>query len=443
MLYQIKRQIRGLYKNVCVYFETVKRHKEISRAYGSDSPSFSVSIPPRLVVNIGILCVIIIVISLGVIYKKKGISLFQVSTQQIQQLLKQHQQSREKKQKLIKENKAQVIQKDTIEMVDSPAEIDTVPRQMAEEIPVPVVEHKVDITKLQKNFLSYSEEMHCFILANKGTKIMNVLFKENDTWSVVRRYSVAIGKTEGRKMRSGDKKTPEGLYFIVGRKERSELHQKYGPLVFVLNYPNEDDKKFGRTGLGIWIHGTNPDSLPFDTRGCLELENKNIVELGNLLKTGIGTPVLIVNQDTINQPEILPDYIIAQSKRIQVLKQYNSQRVFFATLLENWRMAWESRNISNYSYYYNEDKFYGQGMKWDAWKERKSRTFDNYSRIEVSLDKIFLSDFSESTAVLKFLQAYESPTMNVVNGKKLDFIKTSGNWKIFKENSCPKEELLL
>ena len=107
---------------------------------------------------------------------------------------------------------------------------------------------------------------------------------------------MAIGENEGVKIREGDKKTPEGIYFIIGRKERSELNKMYGPLAFVLNYPNEEDRKRGRTGNGIWIHGTNPDSIPLQTRGCLELENVNILELGMHLKTGIGTPIVIINK---------------------------------------------------------------------------------------------------------------------------------------------------
>jgi hypothetical protein len=63
--------------------------------------------------------------------------------------------------------------------------------------------------------------------------------------------------------------------------------------------------------------------------------------------------------------------------------------------------------------------------------------------IEISIDKIFLSDYSDSIAVIKFVQAYKSDKINVINGKKLQFVNNNGIWKIFSENTFPKEEHLL
>ena len=217
----------------------------------------------------------------------------------------------------------------------------------------------------------------------------------------------------------------------------------YGPLAFVLNYPNEEDRKKGRTGNGIWIHGTNPDSVPLQTRGCLELENINIIELGKYLKTGIGTPIVIVNNDSIQDPLTIPDFNKIETERNKILARYKKQRDFFVSLLEKWENAWESMNIQNYARFYHEDKFFGQGLDWPGWQEKKSRTFEIYSEIQISIDNIFLADISESTAVLKFMQGYKSDRLNVLNGKKLNLVKSDGSWKIYQENTFPQQELVL
>ncbi len=217
----------------------------------------------------------------------------------------------------------------------------------------------------------------------------------------------------------------------------------YGPLAFVLNYPNAEDRKAGRTGVGIWIHGTNPDSLPLNTNGCIELENSNIKEIGSYLKNGIGTPVYIFDNDNLIDPVTFPNYRKAELKRKYVLSQYEKQRHFFISLLKKWEEAWESKDIDIYSEFYHTKKFFGQGLKWDKWKEKKSRTFEIYDTINISTNKIYLADFSETTAILKFEQEYKSDLLHVVNGKKLNFIKSMGKWKIYGENTFPKEELLL
>src|SRR3989338_9263109 len=46
-----------------------------------------------------------------------------------------------------------------------------------------------------------------------------------------------------------------------------------------LNYPNEYDKRLGRTGSGIWLHGVPSDSYarsPNSTDGCVVLANPEL-----------------------------------------------------------------------------------------------------------------------------------------------------------------------
>ncbi len=435
MVYSIKRYFSYRIKSLEIYFKTKKTQHEIAKAYKSEKgikaiPVVAVTRPTLTKAGVwagGICLVLLVVMFSGTIIK--NVATF---TDTVRNNLQRASENRKKKAKTtpVKEK--------------VPAKMPSVDATIKKDsVAPPPEEEEFTRSRLHNHALPFPKEMLYCILANKAEKTMYVIRKKDNQWSLFRKYFMAIGEFEGRKLLAGDKRTPEGLYYIIGRKERSEMNKMYGPLAFVLNYPNEDDRKNGRSGNGIWIHGTNPDSVPVQTRGCLELDNRNISELGSYLQTGIGTPVLIISEKNVNNPVAVPDYDQMQAQRRTILSQYKFQRGFFIALLERWKNAWEAQDIEDYTNYYHTGRFFGQGMEWDAWKERKSRTFDMYDTIRVSLAKIFLAEFSESTAVLKFLQGYSSERMNVVNGKKLEFVKSDGKWKIYRENSLPNQELLL
>ena len=140
---------------------------------------------------------------------------------------------------------------------------------------------------------------------------------------IYREYAIASGRGgPGEKQRLGDKRTPVGIYRIVGFNEDSKFH-----LFMRLNYPNVKDafnglknrliskREFDRiinslrrgglppqnTALGgaIGIHGVgaeNAHKLKIHenlnwTEGCVALKNNEISELRNYVS--IGTEVVI------------------------------------------------------------------------------------------------------------------------------------------------------
>ena len=303
------------------------------------------------------------------------------------------------------------------------------------------------VVKIFDYILSKDTSDYFIIIANKATKVMYLLQRQSAAWRVIREFSIAIGEQEGRKVTAGDKRTPEGLYCIVGRKEKNELAAIYGPLAYVLDYPNEDDRRAGRTGQGIWIHGTAPDSLPFQTRGCLEMENKNLQELSSLLKKGIGTPVLIVSDPKLSDIASVLDMTPIQMRHEQVVlaatkveSEFTEQ---FRQLLTSWKTAWETRDIGRYETFYDTVRFSGQGLRWGGWKERKLRTFSLYDTIAISIDRMMVVKESENKMIVKFLQKYTTNLNSIENGKKIWFEKVNEYWKITGESTCSKEELLL
>ncbi|MFW5960378.1 MAG: L,D-transpeptidase family protein [Chitinivibrionales bacterium] len=281
------------------------------------------------------------------------------------------------------------------------------------------------------------------ILVNKTEDTLYLIeYTENLGPRVQESYHVAVGKNLGPKDRNGDLKTPEGLYNIIGRREEEELPHKYGPYSFILNYPNHTDVMDGRTGYGIWIHGTAPDSSPLYTKGCVEMRNRDLRQLAEVIGLGVGVPVLITSVDTLQDPEGYPDYTYATKKRCDVMRRYYAFLQDAVAFLKKWSLEWESRDINRYSACYDSTQFSGYGLDWSEWRVRKERTFRNYDWIKISGDKIILTEMNKRFITLKFIQNYTSNLFDSKNGKMIRLSFDGREFKIIKEESISEKEIL-
>ena len=117
---------------------------------------------------------------------------------------------------------------------------------------------------------------------------------DNGIVSAGRDYmSIGLGGTG--KVRVGDQRTPLGIYFVTEQLDTTKLHEKYGVTAYPLDYPNAWDRRHGRSGYGIWIHGVDRDGgtrPPRDTDGCLALPNERLLALDGAFVANV-TPVLI------------------------------------------------------------------------------------------------------------------------------------------------------
>src|SRR6185436_13070775 len=94
-----------------------------------------------------------------------------------------------------------------------------------------------------------------------------------------------------------------------------------------INYPNEWDKMNGRSGSGIWLHGTPSDSFsrpPLSSDGCVVLTNPDLHKLTSSVEIG-KTPVLI-----------------GESIEFVNKTKWDNDRKFAAKLVEKWRSDVES-----------------------------------------------------------------------------------------------------
>lgn len=158
------------------------------------------------------------------------------------------------------------------------------------------------------------------IVVDKSEHRLEVKKHEKGIVETERMYDVATGRNAGDKIHEGDCKTPSGRYYIkkvmsndsnsifydnylvhLNNRFNSYMridgkplgYDSYGPVALVLNYPNNEDIKQGKTGSRIWIHGTSdPGSIGKNaSHGCLRMHNSDILELLNYV--GNGTEVVI------------------------------------------------------------------------------------------------------------------------------------------------------
>jgi len=282
------------------------------------------------------------------------------------------------------------------------------------------------------------------ILGDKAAKILYIFKEAPGGWEIEKAYPMATGENDGRKSVEGDKKTPEGVYFIIGRKHRSELTNIYGPAAFISDYPNETDRREGRTGHGIWLHGSERGNIPpLFTQGCLAVSNPDILEITQILKDWAGTPIIIVSGTEGKKHLAAIDFKKFKERRDEVVTHYNKNQEEFHKLVMDWKTAWESKNIDAYSQFYSTSAFMDGAQKWEAFRERKIRTFAMYATINIELNGIILTELTGNAATVKFQQVYATNLNRLDNAKRLIFRKEQDSWKIYREITFPKEELVL
>lgn len=154
-----------------------------------------------------------------------------------------------------------------------------------------------------------------YIIVYKSKRLL-VLY--DGSGNEIKQYKVGLAQNPvGAKEKAGDKKTPEGSYYVCVKNAASKFHKALG-----LSYPNSDDAARGlkaglitetekeaidaaiaaggrpdwNTALGgeIMIHGQkgNMGSQLDWTTGCIAVNNEDIDDLWNY--TAVGTRVTIM-----------------------------------------------------------------------------------------------------------------------------------------------------
>lgn len=273
-------------------------------------------------------------------------------------------------------------------------------------------------TRLPQYVLQLSpEQKYALVVDSKRSRLF--VFKNADGLPrYVADYYVTLGKRGVDKTREGDQKTPVGVYHVTSYLPPQKLTNFYGVGAYPLNYPNAWDRSLGRSGHGIWLHGTPPDMYsrpPRASDGCVVLSNPDLEAVARYVHIDL-TPVIIA--DAI-------DWTSAAS--------LEAERRSLNAALQAWRTDWESRDTARYLSHYSR-AFHGDGMDYAQWAARKRAVNASKAWIKVNLSDVSMLRYPrERFVVVSFLQDYRSNNLSNVMRKKQYWVKEGGRWKIFYE----------
>ena len=280
---------------------------------------------------------------------------------------------------------------------------------------------------LPRQILALGKSVKKALLIDKKANRMYVFSRKESggLFEEVTDYYITTGKLVGDKSAKGDLRTPEGVYFVTSWISPDKLPSKYGVGAFPVNYPNELDKHNGKTGYGIWLHGTDKGYYsrpPRDSEGCVVLTNIDLESLKSEIKPGI-TPVVIT--DKIEWI----DYASWQKERKTILQA-----------VESWRVDWESMNVNKYLSHYGEN-FWSSSHNLKSWSARKRLLARNktYQSVKLSDMSVLVypkkKDTGKEIAVVRLKQDYKSNNFKSEMYKRLYLTKKDNSWKILYEGS--------
>ncbi len=237
--------------------------------------------------------------------------------------------------------------------------------------------------------------------------------------TLVADYYVTIGKRGVEKTREGDQKTPLGVYHVTGNLPRQKLKDFYGAGAFPINYPNEWDRRLGRDGFGIWLHGVPSDTYsrpPRASDGCIVLSNPDLESVGRYVQVGL-TPVIIADEIEWTDTATL-----------------DAERDSLAAALESWRVDWESRDTERYLQHYSP-RFRSADQDFAAWAAHKRTVNSGKSWVKVELSRVSMVRYprERDVVVVTFNQEYRSNNLSNTMLKQQYWLKEDGRWKVIYE----------
>lgn len=254
------------------------------------------------------------------------------------------------------------------------------------------------------------------VVVDMSTSRLYIYQNNNGIPELIQDFYTTIGKKGTKKVLEGDQKTPVGVYFVTGSIDPKTLPDLYGIGAFPIDYPNIWDKRHGRTGYGIWLHGTPSYTLnrsPRASDGCVILSNGDLEAVAPYIKDD--TPVLLAEK--INWVD---------------KQQWLTNQKDYSFIVDQWRRDWESRNADKYLNHYSTS-YSGLGMDYQAWVDYKKRVNPSkgYIKIGISDKNIYIYPGEPDLIVVTFKQRYDSDNLIREFVKRQYWRKEKdGQWRI-------------
>ncbi len=252
------------------------------------------------------------------------------------------------------------------------------------------------------------------VIVDKAQQRLSVWRIKDGEPSMVESYRCSTGENDGDKWVRGDMRTPEGVYFFCSVIDGHTLPSKYGLWAFTTDYPNFVDRRRGKNGDGIWLHGRDkPLGMKPDSNGCIALENQDLIKVSRFIRLQ-STPIIVVEK-------------LQMAPRSVIMEQERGLRNF----IESWRQAWESRNLDAFMAHYSPN-FQSSWLDFNGWKEKKRRLNERYKSISVRLGNVYLYR-QDGIITSIFTQSYSSNGFHS-SGIKVLYLTHHDKYKIYAED---------
>jgi lipoprotein-anchoring transpeptidase ErfK/SrfK len=260
------------------------------------------------------------------------------------------------------------------------------------------------------------------ILVDASKSRLYLIENGSDGLKIVQNYYISIGKAGTGKYAQGDFKTPLGVYYLTTPIDPKLLAPLYGGGALPINYPNPFDLRQGKSGNGIWLHGTMPGRYSRQVKasdGCVVLANPDLRQLMGTVAVK-STPVIIANKLQWVKPAIL-----------------TPERQQFETSLHAWQAAKNAAQPDRLRDFYMSD-FNSYGRKLDTWWPRaleeiaktKGRPFQ-WREVSALIWRPDTSEKSPNVMVVTYDEIQPSVKQSIT--KRQYWMQSGTQWKIFFE----------
>jgi len=280
--------------------------------------------------------------------------------------------------------------------------------------------HRPDPKLLPRSLLQLRDDQKHALVVDAKRSRMYVYENRGGQLKFVADYYITQGKLGVNKLKAGDQKTPIGIYYITSHLSGARLPDFYGSGALPINYPNEWDRINGRSGSGIWLHGTPSDSYsrpPLASDGCVVLTNPDLYKLVNSVEIG-KTPV-----------------VISESVEFVDKAEWNKDRNIAMRLVENWRHDVESLNplrvMANYSTKFKSER----GEDLTTWFTKHEQFMRGVKNLSITLRDVsnFFYPGRNDMIVSTFTQDAVAGKHKSSIRKRQYWAKEGGRWKIVYE----------
>jgi L,D-transpeptidase YnhG len=271
--------------------------------------------------------------------------------------------------------------------------------------------------RIPAQFLALSSKNKHAIAVDAAKSRLYLFQNSASGLTLVADYYISVGKSGIEKMAEGDSRTPLGIYFVTSNLDPKSLKDFYGAGALPINYPNQLDVKRGKTGSGIWLHGTPPGQFaraPLATDGCIVLANPDLERLIATVEIR-STPVLIAPNLTWVDP--------------QAAKAEGRE---FENTLKAWQAAKSSGDMTQLVSWYASD-FTNYGKSLADWKPVLAAEVKALKGRPVVLKDLSYLRWTDSndTMVVTFGELAQGAASGQT--KRQYWIRQGGRWQIFFE----------